>query len=285
LKRLLKNDFSRYQKRGSFDEHLISLNSQVYGDPYIYEDTYPVYYDRTSKMIWVTLFELKRQGNAADRHECLKTVIAQFEPRRITTCSPEKLDPKVGEYLSGDTFFDKDYQINLDKFDDGLRGGSYESLRYRIKNAIKHGYRLASARELTLAHSYITAVHMSKRDYNLWDYQLFLRLGNYVGKSPEVKLFNVFLDDVLIGFDVVDFLGDTMAVPLGFCLDYSSLADFLMYKEILYAKEHGFKWLDVGWACSRGVEDFKRKWKGIPRFDIYVQEYYKKLHQKPEKNI
>jgi hypothetical protein len=81
---------------------------------------------------------------------------------------------------------------------------------------------------------------------------------------------------VLIGFDVVDFLDNTMATPLGFYLDYPSLADYIMQKEIVYAKEHGYEWLDVGWSCSPGLEEFKKKWKGTPRFKIYVQEYSNK---------
>jgi len=274
LKRLLDTDVSRYQKRGSFDEHLITLNSQVYGDPYIYEDTYLIYHDHLSKMLWLTLFELKgHDGNNAERLECLKAAIAQFEPRKIVVSSPAKLEFAIDLYSCANVFFDKDYQIKLAGFDERLRGRHYEDLRYRVNNAARRGYRLKVARELMPAHAYVCAFHVSKRRYNLWDYQLFLRLGNYVGNCPQVRLFNVFLNDVLIGFDVVDFLGDTMATPLGFCLDYPSLADFLMHSEILYAKQEGYEWLDIGWACNQGLEEFKRKWKAVPRFNICVQEY------------
>ena len=274
MKRLLNNDIPRCQKRGNFDEHLITLNSQIYGDPYIYEDTYLIYHDSLSKMLWLTLFELKGHGrNDADRLECVKTAIAEFEPRRMVTSSPEKLEPEIGEYSCENAFFDKDYQIKLADFDKQLRGGFYEDLRYRVNNAAKRGYKLSLGRELTPAHTYICAFHISKRHYNLWDYQLFLRLGNYVDNCPEVRLFNVFLNDVLIGFDVVDFLGDIMATPLGFYFDYPSLADFLMHNEILYAKQEQYNWLDVGWACNPGLEEFKKKWKAIPRFNICVQEY------------
>ena len=100
-----------------------------------------------------------------------------------------------------------------------------------------------------------------------------MRLGDYIRNCPGVRLFNVFLGDMLIGFDVVDFLGDIIATPLGFCLDYPSLADFLMHEEIVHAKHQGYAWLDVGWACNPGLESFKKKWKADARFNIYVQEY------------
>jgi hypothetical protein len=276
VKRLSENDVPRYQERGYFDEHLITLNAQVYGDPYIYEDTYLVYHDPMSKMLWLTLFELNGQENHTNRLECLKASLVEFEPRKIRAASPEKLEPSIGDYYCANAFSDRDYQIKLDEFDENLRGGSYDCLRYRVNNAIKRGYSLSVGKEITPAHSYIMASHISKRNYNLWDYQLFLRLHNYVGKSPTAKLFNVFLDDVLIGFDVVDFLGNTMATPLGFYLDYPSLADFIMHKEIVCAKEQKFEWLDIGWACSPGLEEFKKKWKGIPRFNIHVEEYFNK---------
>jgi len=274
LKRLSDDDVSRYQKQGNFDEHLITLNSQVYGDPYVYNDTYLIYHDPLSKILWFTLFELRgRNGDNADRLECVETAIAEFEPRKIVASSPEKLESEIGKYSRENVFFDKDYQIKLADFDEQLRGGFYEDLRYRVKNAAKRGYKLNIGRELTPAHTYICAFHISKRHYNLWDYQLFLRLGNYVGNCPEVRLFNVFLNDVLIGFDVADFLGDTMATPLGFYFDYPSLADFLTHNEVLYAKQEQYKWLDVGWACNPGLEEFKKKWKAIPRFNVCVQEY------------
>jgi hypothetical protein len=276
FKRLDENDVPRCQERGYFDEHLITLNAQVYGDAYLYKDTFLVYHDPLCKMLWLTLFELNGHTNHANRFECLKTSLVEFEPRRIRAASPEKLEQSIGDYECVNAFSDKDYQIKLVEFDEKLQGGAYDCLRYRVNNAIKRGYLLSEGKEMTTAHSYVMASHMMKRGYNLWDYQLFLRLQNYVGKSCTAMLFNVFCDDVLIGFDVVDFLDNTMATPLGFYLDYPSLADFIMQKEIVYAKEHDFKWLDIGWACSPGLEEFKKKWKGIPRFNIYVQEYVDK---------
>lgn len=276
MKRLTENDVPRCQERGYFDEHLITLNAQVYGDAYIYEDTFLVYHDPLSRMLWLTLFPLNGQGNHADRLECLKTSLNEFEPRRIRAASPEELDRVIGDYICENAFSDIDYQIKLADFDENLRGGAYDCLRYRVNNAVKRGYTLGLGKELTPAHSYIMAYHISKKSYNLWDYQLFLRLQNYVGNSTTAKLFNVFLNDLLIGFDVVDFLDNTMATPLGFYSDYPSLSDFIMQQEVVYAKKSNYEWLDIGWGCNPGLEEFKKKWKGIPRFNIHVQEYVNK---------
>lgn len=273
MKRLTQNEVLLYQKRGCFDEHLITLNAQVYGDPYVFEDAFLVYHDPMSETLWLTLFELKGSINHPSRLECLKASIAEFEPRKVTVASPEKLESTIGDYCCKNMFFDKDYQVKLDEFDENLRGGAYECLRCRVNNALKRGYTLNEGKELTPAHSYVMASHISKRQYHLWDLQLFLRLHKYVEKSTTAKLFNVALNGLLIGFDVVDFMGNTMTTPLGFYLDYPSLADFMMHKEILYAKKQGFEWLDIGWACSPGLEEFKKKWRGTPKFSIYVHEY------------
>ncbi len=276
MKKLTEDDVPSCQKRGYFDEHLITLNAQVYGDAYIYEDAYLVYYDALGKMAWLTLFELSGSDNHTDRIECIQASLNEFHPRQIRAASPEKLPLAIADHLCENSFFDRDYQIRLEEFDQNLRGGSYDCLRYRVNNAVKRGYTLGLGKEITPAHSYIMAHHISEKPYNLWDYQLYLRLQNYVGKSPTAKLFNVFRDGALIGFDVVDFLDNTMATPLGFYLNWPSLADFIMHKEIVYAKEHGFEWLDIGWSCSVGLEEFKKKWRAIPRFNICVQEYFDK---------
>jgi hypothetical protein len=273
VKQLAQNELALYQRRGRFDEHLIALNAQVYGDPYIYQDAYLVYHDPLCKMLWITLFELNDSKAPASKYDCLKAAITEFKPKKIKTASPEKLKPIVSDYRCESSFFDRDYQIKLEEFDETLKGGSYQSLRSRVNNALRRGYKVNVGKKITPAHSYIIASHISKREYQLWDLQLFLGLQSFMNVSKTAKLFNILLDDVLIGFDVVDFMGKIMAAPLGFYLDYPSLTDFMMYKEINYAKEQEYEWLDIGWACSPGVEEFKKKWKGIPKYSICVQEY------------
>jgi len=276
LKKLTEDDALRYQSCGYFDEHLVTFYSLAYGEPYIYEDSFLVYHNALNKTLWISLFGLNGNGdNNEDRIECVQTSLDTFKPREFATTSPEKLQLSTHDYRCERIFFDRDYQIDLHKFDENLRGGSYKSLRYRVNDARRRGYTIAIGKEVTPTHSYIISTHMAKRSYNLWDYQLYLKAEEYIKKFSSPRLFNAFLDGILIGFDVVDFLDNIMATPLGFYLDYPSLADFVMYEEILYAKKQGFDWLDIGWACSPGLEEFKKKWMGIPKLDVWVQEFYR----------
>jgi hypothetical protein len=277
LKRLTRNDVVHCQKRGYFDEHLATLYSVAYGEPYIYQNKYLLYHDHMSKIVWLTLFGLDNvEDTSVSTTECFKALVKALKPNKVETTSPTRLPSNLDDFHCETVYEDKDYQINLQQFDEKLNGGSYKHLRYRVNNAEKLGYTLAVGKELTVAHSHIIALHLTKKSYAPWDYQLYLRLSEYLKRFSSPKLFNVFSSDMLVGFDVVDFLANTMAAPLGFYLDYPSLADFLLYQEILHGKRHGFKWLDIGWACNNpGLEVFKQKWKAISRFSVYMQEYKK----------
>jgi len=277
LKRLTQDDIVHCQKRGYFDEHLATLYSVAYGEPYIYQNKYLLYHDPLSRIIWLTLFRLDNDKDTSqDATECFETAVKAFQPNKAVTTSPTRLPSNLGDFHCETVYQDKDYQINLRQFDEQLKGGLYKHLRYRVKNAEKRGYTLAVGTELTVTHSRIIALHLTKKNYAHWDYQLYLRLGEYLKTFSSPRLFNVFSGGTLIGFDVVDLLADTMATPLGFYLDYPSLADFLLYQEILHGKRQSFEWLDIGWACNNlGLEDFKKKWKAISRFTVNMQEYQK----------
>jgi hypothetical protein len=277
LKRLSKNTLVLCQRLGHFDEHLASFYSLAFGEPYIYKDTYLLYYDRSSKILYLTLFEL---NGHEDKLQCIETAAKQFEPEKIVTDSPEKLQIEIGNFHCVKIDFDRDYQIYLPKFNENLEGNAYKHLRYRVHNAIKRGYYLEVAKKMTTAHYHLIACHSVEKKCDLWDSQLYLSIRDYLKKFVSPLLFNVFLNKMLIGFDVVDFLNDTMTVPLGFYLDYPSLADFILFKEIVYAKEKGYVWLDLGWACNSGVESFKRKWMAEPKFEIWTQEYVKNSVEK-----
>jgi len=273
VKKLSRKDVLCCQRRGYFDEHLIALYASAYGEPYLYEDTYLIYHDQLSGTLWLTLFELANKRE--DRIGCLRASIDRFKPQTVIVTSPDKLQMDVNGYHCETVYFDRDYQINLSKFDDSLRGGAYKDLRYRVNNAKKRGYTSNLSKTVTPAHARLMALHLTKRSYAPWDYQLYLKIDKYVKKYSSPRLFNAFLNGRLVGFDVVDALKDVLAIPLGFCLDYPSLADFLIYEEILYAKSEGFRWLDIGWACNPGLEEFKRKWMATPRFEVCVQEYHR----------
>jgi len=282
LKRLSYEDAVKSQQRGYFDEHLVTLYSTAYGEPYLLGDKYLFYHDAASKTVSLTLFELGREtSNEASGEtegiDCFKHLIARFKPSKVVVTSPYKLPLHTSDYFCDKIYEDRDFQISIEQFDEKLAGGSYKNLRYRVNHAKRCGYSLKLGKALTPAHINIMAHYLAKsKSYELWDYQLYLGLDEYVSKFTSPQVFNVFSDGLLIGFDIVDALKDVLTVPLGFYRDYPSIADFLIYEEILHAKKQGFKWLDIGWACNtRGLEEFKVKWKAVPRFHVYMQVFSK----------
>jgi len=263
---------SYHQRFGSFDEHLVSLYSLAYGNPYIYKDTYLVYYDKHSKILYLSLFELRGFEN---KLKCIQTAAKLFKPIKLIVTSPEELPSNIGKFRCKNVDHDKDYQIYIPDFDVALKGGKFKHLRYRVHNAEKRGYNLKVDKSLTPAHFHIIAQHEQSKKLDLYDNQLYLSIWEYLQKFKSPLVFSVFSNSVLIGFDLVDFLKGTMTIPLGFYTDAPSLADFILFKEILYAKQKQYTWLDLGWACNSGVEEFKKKWTAIPRFQIWAYEYTK----------
>lgn len=271
LRSLSEDELVSYQRRGCFDENLVTFYSLAYGKPYVYRDTYVLYSEPFTKTLSAFLFEL---NGKEDMLECVNAALSAFKPSRVLVDSPEELSPDIGNYHRERTFVDRDYQINLREFDENLHGRAYEKLRYRVNNARKRGYVLKVDKKMTAAHSFVIANHMTKEIYNVWDYQLYLAINEYVTKFSSPRFFNVFLDGDLVGFDLIDFTDTVMIVPLGFILEsHPSLSDFLMFEEVIYAKKQGLDWLDVGWSCDPGLEEFKKKWMAVPRFTVYVQEY------------
>jgi len=260
------------QRLGRFDEHLASLYSLAYGKPYIYKNTYLAYYDKQSRILYLSLFELHESEN---KLKCIQNATKLFKPEKLIVTSPQELPLNIEEFRCFQVDYDRDYQIHIPDFDETLKGGKLKQLRYRVHNAEKRGYSLKIGKKMTPAHFHIIAQHEQTKKLDLYDSQLYLGLWEYLQKFRSPLLFNVFSNGTLIGFDLVDFFKDTMTIPLGFYTDAPSLADFILFKEILYAKQKGYTWLDLGWACDSGIEEFKKKWTAIPRFQIWAYEYVK----------
>lgn len=264
----------RYQRLGRFDEHLAGLYSLVYGDPYVYKYTYLVYYDKYSRILYLSLFELNGSEN---KLQCIETAAELFKPDKLVVTSPEELPLSIEEFSCVDVDYDRDYQIYVPDFDETLKGRVLKQLRYRVHNAEKRGYCLEIGKKMSPAHFHIIAQHEQSKKLDLYDSQLYLGISEYLRRFKSPLLFNVFSNGTLLGFDLIDFFEDTMTIPLGFYTDAPSLADFILFNEILYAKKKEYKWLDLGWACDSGVEEFKKKWTAIPRFQIWAYEYMKNI--------
>jgi len=260
----------RNQRFGRFDEHLASFYSIAYGEPYIYKDTYLAYYDKYSKILYLSLFELQESEN---KLLCIQIASKLFKPEKLVVTSPQELPERIGQFHRENVDYDRDYQIYIPDFDETLQGGKLKQLRYRVHNAERRGYRLDVGKKMTPAHFHLIACHEQSKRLDLYDSQLYFGIWEYLRKFDSPVLFNVFSNGTLLGFDLVDFFQDTMTIPLGFYSNAASLSDFILYKEILYAKQNGYTWLDLGWACDEGVEEFKKKWTAVPRFQIWTYEY------------
>jgi hypothetical protein len=259
-----------YQKFGSFDEHLASLYSLAYGKPYIYKDTYLAYFDSYGKLLHLSLFELNKKEND---FSYIETAVKTFKPEKLVITAPHELPTTIGKFQCIDINQDTDYQIHVPDFDLSLKGSQLSDARYRVHNAEKRGYTLKISKKMTPAHFHIIAQHQNSKHLDLYDRQLYFAIYDYLRNFKTPVLFEVICDGTLLGFDLIDFLKDTMTVPLGFYTDAPSISDFIMFNEIKYAKTNGFTWLDLGWACNLGVEEFKKKWTAIPRFKIWGYEY------------
>ncbi|WGM90574.1 MAG: hypothetical protein NUK63_05480 [Candidatus Bathyarchaeum tardum] len=270
FKHLTKSALVYYQKFGHFDEHLASLYSLAYGKPYIYKDTYLAYFDNYSKLLHLSLFELNAKEND---FSCIEEAVKMFKPEKLVITAPHELPMDLGKFKCIDINQDTDYQIYVPDFDLTLKGSHLSDARYRVRNAEKRGYTLKISKKMTPAHFHIIAQHEHSKRLDLYDRQLYFAIYDYLRNFKTPVLFDVVCDGTLLGFDLIDFLSDTMTVPLGFYTDAPSISDFIMFNEINYAKQKGFSWLDLGWACNLGIEEFKKKWTAIPRFKIWGYEY------------
>ena len=270
FRHLTKSSLIHYQSLGQFDEHLVSLYSLAYGKPYIYKDTYLVYYDKYSKILHLNFFELHQSEN---KFSCIQEATKHFKPEKLVITAPHEMPQTIGNFRCVDVNKDTDYQIYVPDFDVSLKGGKLKDIRYRIHNAEKRGYTLKVGKKMTQAHFHIIAQHEHTKRLDLYDRQLYFAIWDYLRKFKTPVLFDVVSNGTLLGFDLIDFLDDAMTVPLGFYTEAPSISDFIMFNEVKYAKQKSLNWLDLGWACNVGIEEFKKKWTAIPRFHIWGYEY------------
>ena len=115
---------------------------------------------------------------------------------------------------------------------------------------------------------------MAQHALDIWDFEELLYLENFFKEHNHGVMMEVYRQDELVGFDVVDFFEDNriMVVPLGIYLEEQSLSDFIMYENLIHAKDKGYKWLDISLGCrNKGLENFKKKWQAEPKYQLFVQ--------------
>ena len=248
-------------------EHLLCLYSMTSDKTALVDNTFPVYINDSGEMD-VVLFGL--QDEKADQFRCVHELLDQ-PITKLNLISPEALPGLRNTEVK---YVDWDYHINLEQFDLDLRGKVYKNIRYRVNQTKTLGYQIKYSRKLTPSHLRLIARHAIRHPLDVWDFEELLSLERFFTEYPHGFMIEAYHRDNLIGFDVVDFFQDhkVMVVPLGIYSDAPALADFFMYQNILYAKQKGYEWLDVGLACREpGLQAFKTKWLAQPRFKLVVQ--------------
>jgi len=248
-------------------EHLLCFYSMTADRTALCEGGFPVYFSGYGEadLILFGLADKREDGSRAVRE------LLELQIDELNIVSPEPLE---GFANIETQYVDWDYHVDVEGFDLSLKGGRYEALRYRVKQAERKSYSSRISREFTRSHAYVLSRHAARHTLDVWDYEELLSLERFFRDHDHGFMLEAYRGDRLIGFDVVDFFEDnkTMVVPLGVYLEEPSLADFLTYEDLRYAKENGYRWLDVGLACrSTGLEEFKRKWFAEPKHRLCVQ--------------
>lgn len=254
------------QKKGYMCEHLLCFYSGVSEKTALYDDNFPVYFSNYGE-VDIILFGIR--DRKANGFECIRELF-QLPIKELNIISPEELQIPEIKTL----YMDWDYHIDVQSFDIELEGKDYKDIRYNLHRAEKFGYYTKISREFTKNHLYVLARHMVRHSLDVWDFEELLSLGNFFKEHDHGLMMEVYKQDKLIGFDVIDFFKNQriMVVPLGIYLDEQSIADFIMYENLKYAKDNGAEWLDISLGCrNNGLQKFKKKWHAEPKYKLYVQ--------------
>jgi len=255
------------QRRGYMCEHLLCWYSMTSDKTALWDEDFPVYFSGYGEVDFI-LFGLS--GREVNRLACVRELL-KLPIRELNIVSPEALNGLAGvETL----YTDWDYHIDMEHFDLDLKGRKYRDIRYNVKRVDKMGYHVKTGREFTRSHTYIVSRHMARHSLDIWDFEELLSVERFFREHSHGFMMEAYRGDRLIGFDVVDFFEETgmMVVPLGVYLEEPRLADFLMWENLKYAKDKGYRWLDVGLSCRNvGLQEFKRKWLAEPKYKLSVQ--------------
>ncbi|MDQ1280416.1 MAG: hypothetical protein QG670_1679 [Thermoproteota archaeon] len=247
-------------------EHLLCLYSVLVDQTFLYNDDLPFFQNDSEADVILYGFKKKRY----DELECLKE-LAKLPINKLNIISSRIFREFPNLKVN---YVDWDFHIDVEQFDFELKGGKYKDIRYRLRQVERMGYKAKIGREFTSRHSYILSRHMACHQLTVWDYEELLSLEWFFREHDHGFMMEVYKDDKLVGFDVVDFFEESriMAVPLGVYLDVPLISYFQMHENLKYARENGYVWLDVGSACgAEGLAKFKEKWTAKPKYKICVQ--------------
>jgi len=259
------------QKRGYMYEHLLCLYSSAGYRTTLYRETYPVFINKYGE-VDIVLFGLRE--HSVNEEDCVNDLL-ETPVETLNIVSPKPFHGIEGLEMKSVEF---DYHIDVDRFDMEMKGSEYKQIRYRVNRAKREGYEVRISREFTPDHIYVLSRHLTQNSYTVWDYEELLSLERFFRDHDHGFMMEIYSDDKLMGFDVVDFFeaNEIMVVPLGIYLQVPGLADLMMYENLKYAKMNGYRWLDVGSDCGReSLREFKEKWFAKPKYEIHVQRVKK----------
>ena len=255
------------QKRGYMCEHLLCLHSMISDRTALFDEIFPVFFNRYGEADVVLFGISEMEGN---RLGCVQE-LAELNIKTLNIISPEPIQFKSRVKTR---YMDVDYHISMEEFDFDFKGRRYSRIRNRLKQVEKIGYQLRTSRDFTIDHIYLLARHMAQHELDVWDYEELLSLERFFNEHDHGLMMEAYINERLVGFDVVDFFeaNEIMVVPLGIYLNAPMLSDFMMHENLKYAKANGYEWIDVGPTCgSEGIRSFKEKWFAEPKYEMYVQ--------------
>jgi hypothetical protein len=264
---LSRNDKESMQTRGYMFEHLLCLYSGVSEMTVLYDESFPVFFNGFGEAD-VILFGF--DDGEADMFKCVEE-LRQLPIDRLNIISPTPFNERPNVRLR---YVDWDFHVELREFDFGLRGSKYRNIRHSLRKAEEIGYNMRISRKFTSRHTYILSRHLTRHRLDAWDYEELLSLERFFREHDHGLMMEVYKDNRLLGFDVIDFFEDNriMVVPLGMYLESPYVSDFMMLENLKFAKNNGYESLDLGPTCRvAGLRRFKEKWLGTPKFKLYVQ--------------
>ena len=267
LRVLSKSDKESLQRRGYIYEHLLCLYSSASEITALYDENFPVFVSGFGEAD-VILFGF---GNGeANRFKCVEE-LCQLPIDKLNIISPTPFNERSNVRLR---YVDWDFHVELKEFDFGLKGSTYRNIRHSLRKAEEMDYSMRISREFTPKHTYILSRHLLRHRLDVWDYEELLSLERFFREHDHGLMMEVYKDNKLLGFDVIDFFEDNrvMVVPLGIYLESPYVSDFMMFENLKFAKENGYTWLDLGPTCGvTGLRRFKQKWLARAKFKLYVQ--------------
>lgn len=262
---LTAEDEDRLRRRGHLWDHCWRFYSLLAGEPFLIEDCL-VHFDGTN--LYFDGFTLS--GDAPkDIDQCLVRAAAAYEPNLVWYSGPsaatvEDLPGGLTTRMVADPDPDNvAMEIDLTNF-------SLESEPRRrawIRNGKRRGYRIVESPNGVFTHKHILLLEnwLDAHDVGPFARSTMARIGDFA-RLPEAALLDVFCEDELLGFGVMETCFKRCDVFIyGFSsFESPGVSDYLHWGLINAAVERGKGTLSLGYSIDKSLRQFKAKWGAVP---------------------